>query len=301
MRTGQGPLDRGRGSQNKEESRAGRAPGQPTPAAGRRSALKAQPLWLSELIGTALLVGVGCSLVILDFGASSPVAVLLPDPAARRAVTGFLFGSVGALIALSPVGMISGAHINPVVTLAFRLEGRMRGTVALGYVIAQLAGGALGALPLLLWGGTGAGVAYGATVPGPAGAWVGLLGEAFATFCLVAGLLLFVGHARLRRFTPALFPFLYALLVWLEAPLSGASTNPARSLGPGLVAGDLRGWWIYWLGPLAGTLAAVGLRRTLPVTRSLEIRVAKVFHFHLDRHGIFTEKSAPSQRRASGQ
>ncbi|HEY6948823.1 MAG TPA: aquaporin, partial [Gemmatimonadales bacterium] len=96
-------------------------------------------------------------------------------------------------------------------------------------------------------------------------------------------------------------PPLYALLVWLEAPLSGASTNPARTLGPGLVAGDLHGWWIYWLGPLAGTLAAVSLRLGLPWTRSLEIRVAKVFHFRQDRYGIFTEKSVPSQRAASGQ
>jgi len=263
--------------------------------------MKAWPLWCSELIGTALLVGVGCSLVILDFGASSPVAVLLPDAGARRAVTGFLFGCVGALIAISPVGVVSGAHINPVVTFAFRLEGRMRGDVALGYVVAQLVGAGIGAVPLLLWGATGASVAYGATVPGPAGPWVAVLGEAGATFCLVAGLLLFVGHPRLRGFTPALFPVLYALLVWLEAPLSGTSTNPARSLGPGLVAGDLHGWWIYWLGPLAGTLAAVWLRKVLPMARSFEIRVAKVFHFQHDRYGIFTEKSAPSQRSASGQ
>jgi aquaporin Z len=144
-------------------------------------------------------------------------------------------------------------------------------------------------------------VAYGATVPGPAGPWAAALGEAGATLCLVAGLLVFVGHPRLRGFTPALFPPLYALLVWLEAPLSGTSTNPARSFGPALVAGDLRGWWIYWLGPLIGTLAAVGLRKGLPWGRSLEIRVAKVFHFRHDPYGIFTEKSAPSQRAASGQ
>jgi aquaporin Z len=266
-----------------------------------RSRINAWPLWCSEFVGTALLVGVGCSFVILDFGASSPVLTILPDAGARRAVTGFLFGCVGALIALSPVGVVSGAHINPVVTLAFRLEGRMRGDVALGYLLAQVTGASLGAASLLLWGAMGTSVAYGATRPGPAGPWVALLGEAGATFCLVAGLLLFVGHARLRRFTPALFPFLYAVLVWLEAPLSGTSTNPARSLGPGLVARELHGWWIYWLGPLAGTLAAVWLRKVLPMAQSLEIRVAKVFHFHHDPYGIFTEKSSPSQRSSPGQ
>ena len=263
--------------------------------------MRAWPLWCAELAGTALLVGAGCSLVILNLGAGSPVAAMLPGLAARRALTGFLFGGVGALIALSPVGRVSGAHINPAVTLTFWLERRMSGVVALGYVAAQLIGAVLGALPLRLWGATGASVAFGATLPGPAGEWMALLGEAGASFCLVAGLLVFVGHRRLRDFTPALFPPLYALLVWLEAPLSGTSTNPARTLGPGLVAGDLRGWWIYWLGPLAGTLAAVSLRRGVPWARSLEIRVAKVFHFQQDPYGILTEKSAPSQRPASGQ
>jgi aquaporin Z len=272
-----------------------RAPG------GRGTGLDAWPLWLSELLGTALLVGLGCSLVIVDFGVSSPLAALLPDPALRRALTGFLFGSVGALIAISRVGVISGAHINPAVTLAFWLEGRMQSPVAIGYVLAQLLGGLIGALPLRLWGAMGASVAFGATRPGPAGPWIALLGEAGATFCLIAGLLFFLGRPRLRNYTPALFPVLYGLLVWLEAPLSGTSTNPARSLGPGLVAGDLAGAWIYWLGPLAGVLLALGVRRSLPAARSLEIRVAKVFHFQHDHYGIFTEKSAPSHRPASGQ
>ena len=263
--------------------------------------MRAWPLWCSELIGTALLVSAGCSLVILAFSATSPVPALLPDTAVRRAVTGFLFGSVGALIAVSPVGKISGAHINPVVTLAFWLEGRLATGVALGYVLGQLVGAALGAFPLLLWGAMGASVDYGATVPGPAGPWAAVLGEAGATFCLVAGLFVFLGNRRLRRFTPALFPVLYAVLVWAEAPLSGTSTNPARTLGPGLVNGDLSGWWIYLVGPLVGTLSAVGARRALPWAHTLEIQVAKVFHFGHDAHGIFTEKSAPSQRSASGQ
>ena len=246
------------------------------------------PLWCAELLGTALLVGAGCSLVIVDFGAGSPVAALVPGAGLRRALTGFLFGCIGALIALSPLGKVSGAHINPAVTLAFWLERRMKAQVALGYVVAQLVGGILGALLLLPWGKMGESVAYGATAPGPGGPWIALLGEAAATFCLVAGLFFFLGRRRLRGFTPALFPFMYALLVWLEAPVSGASTNPARSLGPGIVAGAWSGWWAYWLGPLLGTLAAVGLHQA-PWARSLEIRVAKVFHFGHDPSGLFSE------------
>lgn len=256
---------------------------------------KAWPLWLSELVGTALLVAVGCSFVVLDFGAGSPVAAVLPSAGARRALTGFLFGTVGALIAVSPVGKVSGAHINPVVTLAFVLHRRMTARVAAGYVVAQVAGGILGALALRAWGAMGASVAFGATGPGPAGPWAATLGEAGATFALVRGLFLFLGTRRLRRFTPLLFPFLYAALVWLEAPLSGTSTNPARSLGPGLVAGAMAGWWIYWLGPLLGALAGVGMQLA-PWARELEIDVAKVFHFHHDRYGVF----AQTARRAAG-
>jgi aquaporin Z len=249
---------------------------------------RAFPLWGAELVGTAILVAAGGSLVIVGFGAGSPVAALLPDAGLRRALTGFLFGSVGALIALSPLGKVSGAHINPAVTLAFWLERKLRTELAAGYVVSQLAGGILGALVLRAWGRMGESVAFAATVPGPAGAWTAALGEAAATFGLIAGLFVFVGHARLRAFTPALFPFLYALLVWFEAPLSGASTNPARSLGPGLVSGAMSGWWVYWVGPVVGTVAVVVLHRA-PWARTLEIRVAKVFHFGHDPTGLFNE------------
>ncbi|HTT72258.1 MAG TPA: aquaporin [Anaeromyxobacteraceae bacterium] len=265
------------------------------------AALRALPLYGAELVGTALLVAVGCSLAILGAGAGSPALALLRGAATRRAVTGFCFGSVGALLALSPVGKLSGAHLNPVVTLTFWLEDRMAGSVALGYALAQLAGGVLGALPLRLWGALGASAAFGATAPGPEGPALAALGEAVATFALLALLLLFLGHPRLRGLTPFIFPPLYAFLVWWEAPLSGTSTNPARSLGPGLVAGELRSFWVYLLGPLAGTLAVAALRRGWPLAGRLEVRVAKVFHFTHDAYGIFTEKSSPSHRAASGQ
>jgi aquaporin Z len=271
------------------------APRAPVPPAPARARPKLWPLFAAELVGTALLVAVGCSLVIVDFGAGSPVAAVLPSAGARRAITGFLFGTVGALIAVSPVGKLSGAHINPVVTLAFWLHGRMRARVAVGYVVAQLGGAILAALPLRAWGALGASVAYGATTPGPAGPWFALLGEVAATFALVRGLFLFLGTRRLRPFTPVLFPFLYALLVWLEAPLSGTSTNPARSLGPALVSGVMDGWWIYWAGPLVGVLLGVALQLA-PWARSIEIEVAKVFHFHHDRYGVFARQPGPAHR-----
>ena len=79
-------------------------------------------IYLSECIGTALLVGVGLSVVIFNNGPGSPVTAWIPDEGARRALTGFLFGTTGCLITLSPIGRISGAHINPIVSLMFAFE-----------------------------------------------------------------------------------------------------------------------------------------------------------------------------------
>src|ERR1700760_4978866 len=109
-------------------------------------------IYLAECIGTALLVTVGLSIVIFNNGDGSPIKALLPDAAARRALTGFLFGCTGCAITLSPVGRISGAHINPIVSIAFRLRKRMLTQHMLGYILAQLVGAVIGAVPLLLWG-----------------------------------------------------------------------------------------------------------------------------------------------------
>ena len=244
-------------------------------------------LFAAELIGTALLVGVGLSFVIADLGRGSLLIDLVPSEAGRRAITGFLFGSTGALITLSPLGKTSGAHINPAVTLAFWLTGKMKSGQALGYVVSQLIGAVLGAVPLLAWGAMGRSIAYGATVPGPAyGVTLALAGEAVTTFALIFGLFVFLRHRTLRAFTPAMLPPLYAFMVWLEAPVSGTSTNPARTLGPAVIAGDWHGWWIYWIGPLIGTLAAIAAYK-LAGWEWRSIEVAKVYHFKHDPTGIF--------------
>jgi aquaporin Z len=247
-------------------------------------------LFASELVGTALLVLIGLSLVILMFGAGSPIARVLPNEGVRRLITGFLFGTTGALIALSPIGMESGAHINPVVTLAFRLMGKLDLRTTLGYIAAQLIGAVLGSLPLLLWGSMGKSVEYGATAPGPGVRLsAAFLGETITTFTMITLLAVFLGFRRIRRFTPAIFPPLYAIMVWAEAPISGTSTNPARSLGPAVVSGQWQGWWLYWIGPMAGMLVAVLACSFL----AKRIEVAKLYHFDKDRDRLFRRMAGP--------
>lgn len=247
------------------------------------------PLLLAEFIGTALLVGVGLSIVILDFGRHSPVASLVPSPALRRAITGFAFGCVGAAITISPVGKTSGSHINPVVTLSFALEHKLSPRLATGYVVAQLLGATLGAGFLLAWGAMGDSIDYGASLPGKEGTVIAALGEAGATFLLVFLLFTMLGIRPLKRFAPLLFPPLYGVLVWLEGPLSGTSTNPARSLGPEIVTPDFHGWWVYWIGPVSGAVVAMALRRFSPASR-LQIDEAKLAHFLHDPFDVLHDR-----------
>jgi aquaporin Z len=252
--------------------------------------------FISEAIGTALLVLVGLSLVTLMFGTGSPMPSLVPNEGLRRLITGFLFGTTGALIALSPVGKVSGAHINPAVTLGFRFMQKIETRVALGYIVAQLVGGVVGCIPLLAWGSMGRSVSFGATTPGAGySSLSALLGEIATTFVMVVLLTLFLGFRRIRPFTPAIFPPLYSIMVFLEAPISGTSTNPARSLGPSVISGEWAGWWVYWAGPLIGmTLALVACSLL-----ALRVEVAKLYHFDSDHDGIFRQKPESARDKSA--
>lgn len=216
------------------------------------------------------------------------MAPVVPNEVVRSVITGFLFGTTGALIALSPVGKVSGAHINPAVSAGFWLMGKLNARVALGYIVAQLAGACLGALPLLAWGPMGKSVAFGATLPGEGYTYhMVLLGEVITTFTMVALLCVFLAFRRIRPFTPALFPFLYAVMVCVESPISGTSTNPARSFRPAVISGQWQGWWIYWAGPLIGMFAACLVCSIL----ANRIEVAKLYYFDSDRGGLFRRMS----------
>lgn len=259
-----------------------------------------RPHWrayAAEAVGTALLVLVGLSIVIADFAPGLPVARLLPGAFERRLLTGALFGATGALLALSPLGRISGAHLDPAVSWGFWLAGSLSWADAAAYSLAQAAGGLLGALPLpLLWGRAGRAVHFAATLPGPGGPWLAVVGEVLATGALVGTILWFSGHPALRRYTPAALPPLVALLVAFEAPWSGTSLNPARSLGPALLSGTAGWMWIYLLGPCAGAfLAAVA------AVRPGRVHVAKIAHHAhdpLDRfHGPAAGSPAALLRR----
>jgi aquaporin Z len=232
--------------------------------------------WGCEMVGTAILLLGGLSAVTLDFAARTPMATLVPSPSWRLLVTGILFAGTGALVTVSPVGRRSGAHLNPAVSLAFWLHGHLHRWDLVGYVVAQCAGAVAGtALVRWWWGAAAASVGVGRTTPGGGVGSGGATGiEAGMTGVLVLVIFACVSSARTARWTPLAVLVTIAVLVWQVAPYTGTSLNPARSLGPAVVTGDWRAYWVYVAGPLAGSVAAAGLWLLVP-RRTL---TAKLFH-----------------------
>ena len=219
------------------------------------------PEYGAEFVGTAWNVFVGLSAVVFNMAPGMPGGRLVPDMSLRLLVTGLIFAGSGSLYTISPWGRLSGSHINPSVTLAFWFCGKVRGHDLLGYLAAQFLGGTLGALLIaLVWRGHAVDVGNGRTLPGvgwTAGA--AFFVEFVMTFAYVLGILCFVSRPRLLNWTPLMNWIVVAGLVWLAAPISGTSLNPARSFGPALVSGQWHAQWIYMLAPPLGAMLAAGV------------------------------------------
>jgi aquaporin Z len=156
------------------------------------------------------------------------------------------------------MGAVSGAHLNPVVSVAFALRGDFPWNRVPRYIVAQLVGATLACLFLLSVLGN---VEHlGATQPGPGySAWQAFLLEIALTGTLVSVILGTASGAQNVGAIGALGVGGYIALAGLwAAPISGGSMNPARSFGPALVSGDWTAYWVYVAGPLIGAVIAVG-------------------------------------------
>jgi aquaporin Z len=237
------------------------------------------PEYGAEFLGTACLVFFGLSAVVFDFGQGLPMAQWIPDHSTRLLITGLCFAGTGSLVAISPLGRLSGGHINPSVSLAFWLHGKMRFGDFVSYVVAQILGGMVGAVALAwAWRHYAASVQNGMTAPGAGWAlWEVFDWEVAMTALMVFMIFFFVSSRRLMRWTPMMNWLLVATMVWLEAPISGTSLNPARSFGPALVSGIWNDQWIYMIAPpLGGMLGLALFRATAPAAR--EALTGKLFH-----------------------
>jgi len=208
----------------------------------------------SELLGTffLVLVAVGGGMVNARFGGNAV-------PYGARVVSPALM--VAAVILF--MGTVSGAHLNPAVSVAFALRGDFPWRRVPAYLVAQFLGAILATL--LLWALIGKQGSAGLTLPGPGiSATTAMLWEAVLTTGLVSVILGTASGAQQIGPLAALGVGSYIALAGLwGSPVSGASMNPARSLGPALVLGDWTAWWAYLAGPLAGAAIAVGFAYVL--------------------------------------
>jgi aquaporin Z len=203
----------------------------------------------SELFGTFLLVFVaaGGPMVSARLGGQGISAGALVVAPGLMVLAIILF-----------MGTVSGAHLNPAVTIAFMLRGDFPARRVPMYVIAQFAGAVLATL--VLAGLIGKQGPAGLTLPGHGiSTLVALAWEAVLTTGLVSVILGTASGAQQIGALAAIAVGSYIALAGLiGARVSGASMNPARSLGPALVLGDWTSWWAYLAGPLIGAVIAVG-------------------------------------------
>lgn len=239
------------------------------------------PEYLAEALGLGLfMISAGLFGMLLEHP-GSPVRGAIGDPFLRRALMGLAMGATAVAIITSPFGQRSGAHINPAVTLTYRRLGKIARADAFFYVLFQCLGGAAGILLLRALGAPLGPVGYVATRPGMAGTLAALGAEAAISFGLMWTVLVTSNRPRLARWTPFFAATLVALYIALEAPVSGMSMNPARSLASALAGGGWTDFWIYVVAPPAGMLLAA----------ELYVRRGRVFcaklHHHNGRRCIF--------------
>ena len=223
--------------------------------------------YLAVLIGTAVLVLVGCGAVAIGgYGATLPLGVVPIGLAFGLAVTAMAYG----------IGPLSGCHINPAVTVAMVAAGRMQPGEAIGYIGAQLIGGVVGALILIvILSGHDGGYdiaklglgqnGYDAASPGHYSLLVGILTEIIATFIFTA-VILGVTHPSASEAKHPAGLIIGLTLFALHMPfiqVTGLSVNPARSLGPALFVGGtaLAQVWMFLIMPLVGGAVAGWLFR----------------------------------------
>lgn len=207
----------------------------------------------AEVVGTffLVLVAAGGGVVATLHGADVGRAAQVVAPALM------------VMAVILAMGAVSGAHLNPVVSVAFSLRGEFPWRRVPLYVCSQVAGAVLACL--FLWAMFGKVGGLGATVPGAHvtdvhAMWM----EAVLTFGLVTTILGTASGAQNVGALSALAVAGYIALAGLwSSPVSGASMNPVRSIGPDIVTGDFAHYWVYVAGPSIGMLVAVGLAYVL--------------------------------------
>jgi aquaporin Z len=230
----------------------------------------------AELLGTAILMFIVVGAIAVSFDRGWISEALAADTW-RFLFIGAVAGFAVGLVAISPLGRCSGAHLNPAVTIGFWLRGMMRPRDVAGYIGAQMSGALAGVVAArYLLGAVIASpsVNYGITRPGHG--WDDLsasIGEALLTAVLVAAVQLSLCRPRTAPWTPVIVGVVVTLLIWQAAPFTGAGLNQARGLGPDIVAGRYPSFEVYLLGPTLGAVLAAIAVSLLANRRPVSIKL----------------------------
>ena len=250
-----------------------------------RSALRAHwPEYSIEAAGLAAFMLSALGFTLLLEHPASPLREALPDAFMRRALMGCAMGATLIALVYNPLGQRSGAHFNPVFTLTYLRLGKVAPADALLYGAAQFAGGALGvallaaALSMAL---ADERVRYAVTVPGTAGVGAAFAGEIAIAFTQMSLVLVASNSKRLNKYTGMLAALGVATYITLEAPISGMSMNPARTLASALGAGTFTALWLYFAAPLLGMLLAAECY--VRVRGARRVHCAKLHHENAQR------------------
>jgi aquaporin Z len=219
--------------------------------------LRERPLWIRliiEFLGTAVLVTVAAgSGVINHYVGGGPISRTAAVIAPGAAVMAMIYAW----------GPLSGLHINPAVTAAFAIRRVFPASWVVPYWAAQLAGAVVAAVFLqAMFAHVSAGGTYPVSKPG--GDWRSLVMEIVLTTILVSVILNTATGSRSIGHNAAIaVGATVALLGLFASPVSGASMNPARTLGPDIAGHDYTGWWVYVAGPVIGAAIAVMIINTV--------------------------------------
>ena len=236
------------------------------------------PEYLMEAAGLGLFMVAACAFTVLIYHPGSPAGQGIESPILRRFLMGLAMGVTAVAVIYSPWGRRSGAHLNPAVTLTFWRLGKIAGWDAAFYVGAQFLGGLAGVLAARAWLGgwlADPAVQYAVTVPGRGGPLPAFGAEIAITFVLML-VVLTVSNGRAQAFTGLCAGALVAGCITVEAPVSGMSMNPARTLASAVPAGTFTALWVYFTAPLIGMFLAADVY--LARARGRGALCAKLYH-----------------------
>ena len=212
--------------------------------------------YVAEFIGTAVLVLFGCGTAAFGGG---------------LVATAIAFG-LSVIVMAYTIGKISGCHINPAVSAAMFLDGKMSLTDFIGYIIAQFLGAITGALAIVvIWSTTDIGFKWGRTAVGANGVNTGvnmlgmLIVEVILTFIFILVVLAVTENKKTAPHAGIFIGIALTFVHILGINLTGTSVNPARSFGPALFGGKdaLASLWVFIVAPVIGTVIEVIVNKTL--------------------------------------